>query len=128
MGIEEELTKYNKKQIDFIFGMIKTGNILKSCEIANISEATAYKYLKNGIQDDINKIRKRLIEKSLVNLEYTTVKATEVINDILVDESTPKSVKLNACKTVLDYSLKIREQTEIIERLDNIEKRVKENG
>ena len=64
----------------------------------------------------------------MVNLEYTTVKATEVINDILVDESTPKSVKLNACKTVLDYSLKIREQTEIIERLDNIEKRVKENG
>ncbi len=42
----EELNKYNKKQISFIMAMIETDNIKKSAEIANISEPTAYNYLK----------------------------------------------------------------------------------
>lgn len=42
----EELNKYNKKQVDFIMAMLETDNIKKSAEIANISEPTAYNYLK----------------------------------------------------------------------------------
>ena len=47
MEISEKLTQYNKKQVDFIFAMLETGNISKSCKIANITETTAFKYLKN---------------------------------------------------------------------------------
>ena len=42
----DELSKYSKKQLDFIIAMLETGNIKKSAEIANISEPTAYNYLK----------------------------------------------------------------------------------
>ena len=41
-----ELSKYSKKQLDFIMAMLETDNIKKSAEIANISEPTAYNYLK----------------------------------------------------------------------------------
>ena len=128
MEIEEELTKYNKKQVDFIFAMLETGNIAKSAKMANITENTAFKYLKNGLLEEINKIRKKYIEESLKKLEYASVKATDTIIDILGDEKCTNSVKLNASKTILDYSLKIREQTEIIERLNNIEKRINNGG
>ena len=57
-------------------------------------------------------------------LEYASIKATSVIIEILEDKCCSKSIKLNASKMVLDYSLKVREQTEIIERLRNIEKRI----
>ena len=100
MEFTENLSKYNKKQVDFIFAMLETGNISKSAKIANITETTAFKYLKNGLSEEINKIRKKYIEESL---------------------------KLNASKTILDYSLKIREQTCIIEKLNNIEKRINDD-
>ena len=127
MEIEEELTKYNKKQVDFIFAMLETGNISKSAKMANITETTAFKYLKNGLSEKISIIRKKYIEESLKKLEFASVKATDTIINILEDEKCANSVKLNACKTILDYSLKIREQTEIIERLDNIEKRMNDD-
>lgn len=124
MELEEKLAKLNKKQVDFIFAMLETGNISKSAKLANITETTAFKYLKNGLAEEINNIRKFYIEKNLKTLEYASIKATEVIVEILDDNVCPKSIKLNASKTILDYSLKIREQTEIIERLENLEKRV----
>ncbi len=127
MEFTENLTKYNKKQVDFILAMIETGNISKSCKLAGITEATGFKYLKNGLKEEINNIRKQLIEENLKKLEFGSIKATDVIIDILEDEKCPKSIKLNASKTVLEYSLKVREQTEIIERLKKIEERIKEN-
>lgn len=127
MEFIEDLTKYSKKQIDFIFAMLETGNISKSAKIANITETTAFKYLKNGLSEEINKIRKRYIEESLKKLEYASVKATDTVINILEDEKSANSVRLNASKTILDYSLKIREQTEIIEKLNNIEKRINDD-
>lgn len=127
MEFIEDLTKYSKKQIDFIFAILETGNISKSAKIANITETTAFKYLKNGLSEEINKIRKRYIEESLKKLEYASVKATDTIINILEDEKSANSVRLNASKTILDYSLKIREQTEIIEKLNNIEKRINDD-
>ncbi len=50
MELIEELIKYNKKQVDFIFAMLETGNISKSCKISNITEATAHKFLKNRLK------------------------------------------------------------------------------
>ena len=127
MEFAEYLTKYNKKQVDFIFAMLETGNISKSAKIANITETTAFKYLKNGLSEEINRIRKEYIEESLKRLEYASVKATDTIINILEDKTCSNSVKLNASKAILDYSLKIREQTDIIEKLNNIEKRVNDD-
>ncbi len=123
----DELSQYNKKQIDFLLAMIETDNIKKSAKIAQISEPTAYNYLKNGLLDEIKKIRKKFIEESFNKLEYASVKATDTIINILEDEKSTSSIKLNASKTILDYSLKIREQTEIIEKLTNIEKRINDD-
>ena len=126
MEFLEEITKYNKKQLDFMVAFLENGNISKSCKIANITEKTAHKYLKNGLAEEINKVRKKQIDNCFKKLEYASLKATDVIIDILEDEKCPKSVKLNASKFILEYSIKIREQTEIIERLEGIEKRINE--
>lgn len=127
MDFSNDLTKYSKKQIDFIFAMLETGNISKSAKKANITETTAFKYLKNGLSEEINKVRKQYIEESLKRLEYASIKATDTIINILENANTPSSVKLNASKAILDYSLKVREQTEIIEKLNNIEKRINDD-
>lgn len=123
-----DLTKYSKKQVDFILAMLETGNILKSSKIANITETTAHKWLQNRLADEINQIRKSYIEENLKRLEYASIKATNHIIDILEDKECSKSIKLNASKTILDYTLKIREQTDIIERLEKIEKGIEANG
>ena len=121
MEISEIINKYNKKQMDFIFAMLSTGNISKSCKLANITETTAFKYLKTELKEDLNIIRKKYIDENLKLLEYSVIKATTVIVEILDDNTCPKSIKLNASKTVLDYSLKMREQNEIIDRLKKLE-------
>ncbi len=127
MDLSVNLTKYNKKQTDFVFAMLENGNILKSSKIAGITEATAHKYLKNGLAEEINKIRKCYIEENLKRIEYASIKATDTLLEILEDENCSKSIKLGAIKSILDYTLKIKEQEDIIERLNNIEKRQTEN-
>lgn len=125
MELSENLLKYSKKQIDFIFAMLETGNILKSSKIAGITEATAFRYLKNGLDKEINSIRKEQIKQNLKRLEFASIKATNALIDILNDDNCPKSVILNASKTIIEYTLKSREQTEIIERLNKIERGIK---
>lgn len=126
MEIAEELSKYSKKEINFILALLETDNISKSAKISGISEMTAHKWLKIGLKDEINNLRKIYIEDNLKKLEFASIKATDVLIDILEDENCSKSVKLNTSKAILDYALKVREQTEIIERLNNIEKRINE--
>ncbi len=126
MEIAEELSKYNQKQVKFILSLLQADNISKSAKISGISEMTAHKWLKNGLKDEINKLRKIYIEDNLKRLEFASIKATDVLIDILEDENCPKSVKLNTSKAILDYTLKIREQTQIIERLEGIEKRIED--
>lgn len=127
MELAGKLSTYSKKQIDFIFAMIETGNISKSCKMANITETTGIKYLKNGLQEDINLIRKQKIEENFKVLEFASIKATETILEVLNDKNCSPTVRLNASKLILDYGLKVREQTQIIERLNNIERNVAEN-
>lgn len=50
MEIIEDLSKYNKRQIDFIISMLQTGNIKKSAKIAGITEQTAHNYMKKRIR------------------------------------------------------------------------------
>lgn len=127
MEIAEKLTQYSKKQVDFIMAMLETGNIARSCKIANITETTAFKYLKNGLDKEINNIRQEYIEIHLKKLEYMAIKAIDVICEILHDDKCTNMVKFNVSRTVLDYSLKVREQTQVIERLERIEERIKNN-
>ena len=126
MEITEELSKYNKKQTEFILALLQTDNISKSAKIAGISEITAHKWLKTSLKDDINKLRKIYIENNLKRLEFASIKATETLIDILQDENCSKSVKLSSAKLIIEYTLKAREQDEIISRLNNIEKRINE--
>lgn len=127
MDFLDELSQYSKKQIDFLLAMLETGNISKSAKIAQITETTAFKYLKDGLKEKLEEIRKKYLEANFKKLEFASIKATEVVIGILEDKECPKSIKLNASKTILDYGLKIREQTEIIDRLKNIEKRIEES-
>ena len=127
MDFLDELSQYSKKQIDFLLAMLETGNISKSAKIAQITETTAFKYLKDGLKEKLEEIRKKYLEANFKKLEFASIKATEVVIDILEDKECPKSIKLNAGKTILDYGLKIREQTEIIDRLKNIEKRIEKS-
>ena len=127
MDFLDELSQYSKKQIDFLLAMLETGNISKSAKIAQITETTAFKYLKDGLKEKLEEIRKKYLEANFKKLEFASIKATEVVIDILEDKECPKSIKLNAGKTILDYGLKIREQTEIIDRLKNLEKRIEKS-
>lgn len=120
----EELSKYSKKQIDFILSLMQTDNISKSAKIAGVSEMTAHKWLKTSLKDEINKLRKIYIEENLKRLGYSSIKATDTLLEMLDSKNCSNSVKFNICKTVIDYALRIREQTSIIERLESIEKRI----
>lgn len=126
MEITEELSKYSKKEINFILSLMQTDNISKSAKIAGISEMTAHKWLKNGLKDEINKLRKIYIENNFKKLEFASIKATDKLLEMLDNENCSNSVKLSISKTIIEYALKIREQTSIIERLEGIEKIINE--
>ena len=63
MEIVDELSKYSKKEINFILALLQNGNISKSAKISGISEMTAHKWLKNRFKRWNIQIKKNLHRK-----------------------------------------------------------------
>lgn len=55
-------------------------------------------------------------------------RAVSTLSEIASDESVNAAVRVSACRSILEYCLKLTERNDIIERLDALEKRIKENG
>jgi lipopolysaccharide biosynthesis regulator YciM len=126
--LPEKLAGYSKKQSDFLLAMLDTGVIAEAAKKSKISEVTAHKWLNEGLAKELQSIRANLIEKDLNRLQLACGLAVNTLIDIIQDAQASKSVKVNACKTILENSMKIREQEQIISRLEELEERMLDNG
>lgn len=124
LNLPEKLSGYPQKQSDFLIAMLDTGIISEAAKRAHITEATAHKWLNGGLSKELKTLRAGLIEESLNKLQLACDFAVETLLEIMKDKSTPVGVKLKTCTTILDTTLKLREQEQIIDRLEALEERI----
>lgn len=126
LNLPEKLSGYTQKQSDFLIAMLDGGIISEAAKKADISEATAHKWLNNGLDKELRTIRANIIEKHLNKLQLASGLAVQTLIDILEDKNTSAGSKLKASTIILGTTMKIREQEEILNRLEALEEQVEE--
>ena len=116
----------SKKQSDFVLALIETGFITKAAEIAGVSETTAYKWLKEGLNDIVDEVRQSLFDKRINELQQMMKLANQAVKDTFDDEKASRNTKLNAAKIVYDNVFRYNEQRNIIEQMDELRELFKE--
>ena len=122
-----DVKRYSRKQQIFIEALLAGEPIIESARKAETSVVTAYKWLNNGLRDDVENYRNILFEHSIKKLQQGMELAVDTLFKTLQDPKCSYSVKVSACKIIIENDFKLREQDDIINRLEQIEARLKES-
>jgi hypothetical protein len=91
---------------------------------AGVSARTAHRRLKEAaFQMRLQDLRRDMVQRAADVLTAMTLDATKRLHG-LQEESVPPSVRLAAIRTVLEYGMKLREQTDLSQRLAALEARM----
>ncbi|MFI3730541.1 replication protein [Vagococcus fluvialis] len=89
---------------------------------ANLSKNTALKY-KNApeFKKAYRQAKRDSMENVTTQLQRSAIEAVQVLKEIMNDEETPPTARIQAARTVLDNAYKGIELEDISERLENVE-------
>lgn len=115
-----------KKQSDFVLALIETGFITKAAKVAGITETTAHKWLKEGLNEIVDDVRQSLFDTRINELQEMMKLANQAVKETFEDEKASRNTKLNAAKIVYDNVFRYNEQRNIIEQMDELREMFKE--
>lgn len=112
----------NEKQSKFIEAYLNSNSITEAVSKCNISRKTAYNYLNNTeVKEEIQKRKTELMQDTTLFMQSNLQKASKVLMDIINDENTPQSVKVQAINSLFSNCNKLVENTDILERIKELE-------
>lgn len=114
--------RLNKRQEAFLTNLLLTGNVAKASELANIAKGTGYEYLKNATFKRIYRERRsEQLKETTALLKNASIKAVNVLADIMEDETVSPYARVQASNTVLQMAYKAVETLEVVEQLEMLE-------
>ena len=102
--------------------LLQTGNITEAAEISKVSRGTIYRYLSEPkFKKVVNDTRFEMLSLAIGELEKAAHEAATILISLAKDSETPASVKLSACKAIIEGGLKGAELLNLEERLTDLE-------
>lgn len=119
----------SKKQTDFIIALMTRDTITQAHEQAGISQASAYKYLKDPIfkkaMSDMRTEAMRTVTQKLMN---SGTDAVDALTTIMNDKTAAHTARVSAARAILEHLTKTFELSDIVERLEKLENSVGDKG
>ena len=117
--------KLSRKKHLLIAELLQRPTIREAAEAVNLGEATAHRWLRDpAFQRSYKAARQQIIDVCISRLQKVSSEAVEVLREILHDNTAPASSRVSASRIVLELSLKGLEVSDILERLDNLERAI----
>jgi len=114
----------NAKQQNFIEAYLTSNSMKEAVKKCGIARKTAYNYLKeNEVKEEIQRRKKELMQDTTLFMQNNLQRASQVLMDIINDEKTPQSVKVQAVNSLFSNCQKLVENTDILERIEELEAR-----
>lgn len=115
------MAKNNKEDI-ILNALLTYPTIREVSEATGIAEPTIYLKLRGEeFKTKYNEAKKQILENTVTFLQTKLQQATATILNIMNDIEVAPQVRLNAARSVFDYCIKLTEQTEILERIEALE-------
>lgn len=102
--------------------LITSKDTREAIKVAGITEATAYKYLRDDdFKSELREYRRDVLFQATSKLTQATDKAVQTLVDVMDDEEATATAKVQSAKTVLDLAYNAVQADDLIERIERIE-------
>lgn len=102
--------------------LLSNPTIREASKACGVPERTVYTWLNRAdFKDEYNRRRSELVGDAWNGLRERIGDAIETVSKLMGDRNIPPQVRLNAARTVLEYSLRATEQLDILPRLEALE-------
>lgn len=120
-------TEASIRKDELIISALISNSSLRAASVAcGVSETQIRKRLRDvEFKERYSQERRELLRQNTTALQDHVSKAISVIADVMNSKTANEHTKLNAAEAIIRNSLKLTEQTEILERLDKLEKSLK---
>ncbi len=109
-----------------ISALLSSATIKQASDTVGLSEQSVYSRLrKPDFREKLQVARDNQFQVISNKLEDANFKALDTLINILDDKEVSAGIKVRASQTLLDLSLKNREQADIITRIQNLEEMLK---
>lgn len=113
---------------EIVSALIECGTIKGASEKLGVQLKTLYSRMKKEqFRKTYNDAKADLLKSATAKMQKYLVDACDVIADIMRDKETSQQVRLNASDCIIRNTIKLLEQTDIIERIEHLEEQTKEN-
>lgn len=109
-----------------ISALLSSATIKQASDEVGLSEQSVYSRLrKPDFREKLQNARNDQFQVISSKLEDANFKALDTLINILDDKETSAGIRVKAAQTLLDLSLRNREQADIISRIQNLEETLK---
>ena len=114
----------NRKNDEIILAaLLSTPTVRAASEACGVSESQIYARLRNdAFKKKYDQARKELLEQNTAALQGHLGVAIDTLAEIVQDGKASQQTRLNAAEAIIRNCLKLTEQTDIIARLDALER------
>jgi len=123
LKLPDEIIGLNVKETKFVVGLLCHGSIQRAGKEAGITQSTAYKWAKkDNIIDSLTELRKSLVIQSVNRNKLFMNTAVDKVFAIMNDPISTRPTQLNAAKVLIELAERSIEKTDILDRMDELEK------
>lgn len=111
------------KDEQLIAALLAHTTVRDACKALGIGETQAYARLRDpAFKAKYERARRELLEQSTSALQGRISAAIDTMGDIMADPETPAQTRLNAATAIIGNALKLNEQTDVLTRLEALER------
>lgn len=108
-------------------GLARGRTVRQAAREAGFSERQAHRYVKQeDFQRLVSTLRTDIVDQAVGLLVAASARAVRTLSKLLDDKSS--AIRLNAAKCILEMSVRYQEHGELIDRLDELERRLEETS
>ena len=119
--------KLSRNQERVIVALLNHTSVAKASDAAGIGEVTIYRWLKDdGFNSAYRDARRQVVQQGIVKIQKSIAAAVDTLTAIMEDNEAPASSRVSAAKTIIEIGIRATEMEQLEERIEDLEKIVKE--
>ncbi len=116
------------RQRKAIAALLATNTVAAAAEAAGVGYTSLRRWLKedNDFRREYERELAGLVTDAAARAKQSMAPALSVLREIVEDEEGPAAVRVSAARSLLEYAVKLAELTDVLSRLDELERRLEE--
>lgn len=119
----------NAKETEFLANLLTSSTISEAIENSNISRTKAYELLNDEVfQSELKLHRRQNLSHIATRMNKLSLRAVDVLEEVLNDKNASARTRSDTAKAVIDISLKLHQNDDMEERINELERHLEELG